>query len=171
MEKEKQGEAGSLNSAAELAQCYAEELVRYRCLMDTAHKLRAQIMAEDLDGVASTLASQARLMEEIDALEAEVAPLKQEVCRRYGLSQFSVPALKRIRRDQEVARLAAVAGELLELLRHLTRLEEDNRALLEEKMTRLAAEAEQLQKGAKATEAYLKPPLPAPEPRFIDRKE
>lgn len=170
MEKGSQGEAG-FDSAAELAQFYAEELMRYRRLLDAAHKLRTQIMAADLDGVASTLASQARLMEEIDALEAEAAPLKQEVCRKYGLGQFSVSALKRIRRNQEVARLAAVAGELLELLRDLTRLEEDNRALLEEKMARLAAEAEQLQKGAKATEAYLKPPLPTPEPRFIDRKE
>jgi flagellar biosynthesis/type III secretory pathway chaperone len=130
---------------------------RYRGMIAVVEEQTKLLSARDVDGLLALIERKRALMAEIEALEKDLAPVKERWAEvRAGLDEAARREL-----DEAVDRTREVLATLL-------RLEEEGRALMQQRRDATADELKALMTKKKARNAY---GAPGAAPRFYDDKQ
>ena len=129
----------------------------YRSLMDLARKQAEKISAENVDELVLCLEEKKRVVEEIEAIEVDAAPLRE-----------FWEANKDNADEQIRAGLRAAVDEIRTLLEELLELEAQSQRKLGASKDALQDQIRDLSTGSQAISSYA--PSPDQSPRFMDQK-
>ena len=116
---------------------------KYRGMVALVAGQRETFSSLDVDGLLGLIEHKRRLLAEIDAIEAELAPLKGDWPRvRAGFT------------PEEVRDLEATLDETKKVLEELVRLEDEGRSLLEKRREEKSEALEGLLRKSRARGAY-----------------
>ncbi|HVR85717.1 MAG TPA: hypothetical protein VMU54_15470 [Planctomycetota bacterium] len=116
---------------------------KYRQMVALVAAQRAVFASMDVDGILGLIEQKRSLLSEIDAIEAELAPLKRDwPCVRAGFT------------PGEALQLEATLDGTKAVLEELVRLEDEGRALLEKRRDEKSEALEGLLRKSRARGAY-----------------
>jgi len=129
----------------------------YRSLMDLARKQAEKISAENVDELVLCLEEKKRVVEEIEAIEVDAAPLRE------------FWETNKDNADEQIrAGLRAAVDEIRALLEELLELEAQSQRKLGASKDALQDQIRDLSTGSQAISSYA--PSPDQSPRFMDQK-
>jgi flagellar biosynthesis/type III secretory pathway chaperone len=127
---------------------------KYRVLSEIVVQQKSLLAGQDMDALLALIERKRVLMEEVEALEKEISPIKAR-----WQSLRSQLDLERVRSIEEAI------GKTREILESIVRLEDEGRALMVQRRDMTAQELKELMTKRRARGAYGNP---GSGPRFID---
>ena len=132
-----------MSDAAGVLERLRLQQAKYREMVSIVSAQRSVFASLDVDGILGLIEQKRRLLEEIDAIEKELAPLKGDWARvRAGFS------------PEEGQALEATLDETKRVLEELVGLEDEGRALLERRQKEKSEALDGLLKKNRARGAY-----------------
>jgi hypothetical protein len=119
------------------------QLEKYREMIGLVASQRAVFASMDVDAILGLIERKRSILAEVDALEAELAPMKADWAK--VRSTFSV---------DEARAIESTLDETQGVLRELVRQEDEGRALLEKRREQKAVVLEQMMNRSRARGAY-----------------
>ena len=119
------------------------QLEKYREMIGLVASQRAVFASMDVDAILGLIERKRSILAEVDALEAELAPMKSDWAK--VRSTFSA---------DEARAIESTLDETQGVLRELVRLEDEGRALLEKRREQKAVVLEQMMNRSRARGAY-----------------
>jgi len=119
------------------------QLEKYREMIAVVAAQRAVFASMDVDAILGLIERKRAILAEVDALEAELAPMKADWAN--VRSTFSA---------EEALAIESTLDETQQVLRELVRLEDEGRALLEKRREEKTAALDQMMNRSRARGAY-----------------
>jgi hypothetical protein len=119
------------------------QLEKYRQMIAVVASQRAVFASMDVDAILSLIEQKRAILAEVDAMEADLAPMKADWAKLRGT--FSA---------DEARAIESTLDETQQVLRELVRLEDEGRALLDRRRQEKAAVLDQMMSRSRARGAY-----------------
>jgi len=119
------------------------QLEKYREMVAVVAAQRAVFASMDVDAILGLIERKRSILAEVDALEAELAPMKADWAK--VRSSFSA---------EEALAIESTLDETQQVLKELVRLEDEGRALLEKRREEKTVALDQMMSRTRARGAY-----------------